>query len=86
MIKFISKSKLDSQKSDNKITHNVGEIYPQIFSNDKGIEFKENMQMETGIIWLGGYWLDSNLFSNEKCPIFILTIYHLPEYRQECLI
>lgn len=31
MTKFISKSELDSQKSDNKETHYVGTIYPQIF-------------------------------------------------------
>ena len=69
MIKFISKSELDSQKSDKKKTHYVGTIYPQIFSTDKGLEFKENMQLEAGIIWLGGYWLDSNLFPKEKCPL-----------------
>ena len=68
MIKFISKSELDSQKSDKKKTHYVGTIYPQIFSNDEVEEFKEDMQMETGIIWLGAYWLDSNLFPKEKCP------------------
>ena len=68
MVKFISKSKLDSQKSDNKKSHNVGEIYPQIFANDEVEEFKEDMQMEAGIIWLGGYMLDSNLFQKEKCP------------------
>ena len=65
MIKFISKSELDSQKSDKKKTHYVGTIYPQIFSTDKRLEFKENMQLEAGIIWLGGYWLDSNLFPKE---------------------
>lgn len=69
MPKFISKSELDSLKSDNKKTHYAGEIYPQIFSNDEGLEFKEGMQMEAGIIWLGGYMLDSNLFPKEKCPI-----------------
>ena len=69
MPKFISKRKLDSQKSDNKKSHHVGEIYPQIFSNDEVEEFKERMLMETGIIWLGGYMLDSNLFPKEKCPI-----------------
>ena len=65
MIKFISKSQLDSQKSDNKQTHNVGEIYPQIFSTDNERDFKEGMQMEAGNIWLGGYTLDSNLFPKE---------------------
>lgn len=69
MIKFISKSESDSLKSDNKRTHNVGEIYPQIFSQDEELEFKEGMKLETGIIWLGGYMLDSNLFPKEKCPI-----------------
>lgn len=69
MIKFISKSELDSQKSDNEKSHNVGEIYPQIFSTDNGLELQEDMQMEVGIIWLGGYMLDSNLFPKEKCPI-----------------
>ena len=41
MIKFISKSELDSQKSDNKETHYVGTIYPQIFSNDEVEEFND---------------------------------------------
>ena len=68
MPKFISKSKLDSKKSDNKKSHYVGRIYPQIFSTDKGLEFQENMPLEAGIIWLGGYMLDSNLFPKEKCP------------------
>ena len=68
MIKFISKSELDSKKSDNKNSHNVGEIYPQIFSTDKGPEFKENMQLEAGIIWLGGYMLDNSIFPRIKCP------------------
>ena len=69
MIKFISKSELDSKKSDNKNSHQAGEIYPQIFSNDEGLEFKEGMKLEAGIIWLGGYTLDSSLFPKEKCPI-----------------
>lgn len=69
MVKFISKSELDSQKSDNKKSHDVGEIYPQIFSHDEKLEFKEGMQMEVGLIWIGGYKIDSNLFPREKCPI-----------------
>lgn len=69
MPKFISKSMLDSKKSDRKKEHYVGTIYPQIFANDEVEEFKEDMQMEAGIIWLGGYMLDSNLFPKEKCPI-----------------
>ena len=35
MKKFISKSELNTQKTDNKNTHYVGEIYPQIFFNDE---------------------------------------------------
>ena len=69
MIKFISKSELDSQKSDNKTSHYTGEIYPQIFSTDSEVEFKEDMQMEAGIIWLGSYKLDSSIFPKERCPI-----------------
>lgn len=69
MIKFISKSESDSLKPDNKKCHQVGEVYPQIFSNDKGLEFKEGMELEAEIIWLGGYKLDSSLFPKEKCPI-----------------
>ena len=69
MPKFISKSELDSQKPDNKKSHNVGEIYPQIFSTDKGLDFKEGMPIEAGLIWLGGYMLDSRIFPKEKCPI-----------------
>jgi len=69
MPKFISKSELDSKKSDNKRTHNVGEIYPQIFSTDNEPEFKDGMQLEAGIIWLGGYMVDSKLFPKEKCPV-----------------
>ena len=69
MIKFISKSELDSKKSDNKKTHNVGEIYPEIFSHDKELEFKEDMPLEAGIIWLGGYLVDNRLFPRKKCPV-----------------
>ena len=69
MPKFISKSELDSKKSDDKRTHNVGEIYPQIFSPDNEPKFKDGMQLEAGIIWLGGYMLDSNIFPKEKCPL-----------------
>lgn len=69
MVKFISKNELNSQKFDNKKSHNTGEIYPQIFESDKVFEFKEGMQMEAGIIWLGGYMIDSELFPKEKCPI-----------------
>ena len=54
MPKLISKSELDSKKSDNKKSHYAGEIYPQIFSTDNNLEFKEDMQMEAGIIRLGG--------------------------------
>ncbi len=69
MIEFISKSESDSLKPDNKKSHQVGEIYPQIFSNDRNLEFKEGMQLEAGIIWLGGYMIDSSLFPKEKCPV-----------------
>ena len=69
MKKFISKSELNTQKTDNKNTHYVGEIYPQIFFNDENLKFTEDMQMEIGLIWLGAYKLENNLFSREKCPI-----------------
>ena len=68
MPKFISKSKLDSLKSDNKNSHNVGEIYPQIFSGEEKLKFKPDMKMEAGIIWLGGYMLDNRLFPRKRCP------------------
>lgn len=69
MTNFISKSALDSQKSDKKNTHYVGTIYPQIFENDSKFVFKEDMQMEAGIIWLGGYMINSELFPKKKCPV-----------------
>ena len=69
MVKFISKSELDSKKSDNKKSHMVGEIYPQIFSHDRNIDFTKDIKLEAGIIWLGGYKLDSSLFPKEKCPV-----------------
>jgi hypothetical protein len=69
MVKFISKSELDSKKSDNKKSHMVGEIYPQIFSHDGNIDFTKDIKLEAGIIWLGGYKLDSSLFPKEKCPV-----------------
>ena len=69
MPKFITKTELADKKSDNQNDHNVGEIYPQIFSHDKNLEFSENMQMEAGIIWLGAYYLENNLFPKIKCPI-----------------
>lgn len=70
MPKFITKTELETQKSDNKTTHNVGEIYPQIFSTDSNkLEFEENMKLKAGIIWLGEYILENNLFPKEKCPI-----------------
>ncbi len=69
MSKFITKTELVAQKSDNQHAHNVGEIYPQIFSHDKNLEFSENMPMEAGIIWLGAYYLENNLFPKVKCPI-----------------
>lgn len=69
MVKFISKSELDSLKSDNKTSHNAGEIYPQIFSHDERLEFGEDITLCAGIIWLGSYKLDNHLFPREKCPI-----------------
>ena len=69
MVKFFSKSELDSLKSDNKNSHNAGEIYPQIFSHDEGLKFSENITLGAGIIWLGSYTLDNHLFPREKCPI-----------------
>lgn len=70
MPKFITETELKTQKSDNQTTHNVGEIYPQIFSTDSAdIKFKAGMKLKAGIIWLGEYLLDNNLFPKEKCPI-----------------
>ena len=69
MTVFISKTELETQKPDNRKTYSAGEIYPQIFSHDKNLDFKPDMQLEAGIIWFGGYLLDSGLFSKEKCPV-----------------
>ena len=49
MTKFISQSKLEKQKTDNKSKHNVGEIYPQIFIHDKGLKFSKNMQLKSQV-------------------------------------
>ena len=69
MVKFFSKSELDSLKSDNKNSHTTGEIYPQIFSHDEDLEFSEDMTLGAGIIWLGSYKLENKLFPREKCPV-----------------
>ena len=69
MPKFITKIELAEKKSDNQNDHNVGEIYPQIFSHDKNLEFSENMPLEAGIIWLGAYYIENNPFPKVKCPI-----------------
>ncbi len=69
MPKFITKTELEAQKSDNQNDHNVGEIYPQIFSHDKNLNFSEDMTLEAGIIWLGAYYLENNPFPKVKCPI-----------------
>ncbi|MBO6087718.1 hypothetical protein J6P92_05155 [bacterium] len=69
MTKFVSKSELDAQKSDSRKSYYAGEIYPRIFSNDRGIEFKEDMLMEAGIIWLGGYMINSSFLPRETCPV-----------------
>ncbi len=68
MPEFISKTELELQSKDNKKTHYAGEIYQSIFSHDKGLEFKEGMQLEAGIIWFGGYLLDSTIFPKQRCP------------------
>lgn len=70
MPKFITKTELETQNSNHQNTHIVGEIYPQIFSNDsKKLDIKSEMKLEVGIIWLGGYILDNSIFPKEKCPI-----------------
>lgn len=69
MVKFFSKSELDSLKPDNKNSHITGEIYPQIFSHDENLVFSENMTLGAGIIWLGSYVLENALFPREKCPV-----------------
>ncbi len=69
MPKFVTKTELAAQKSDYQNDHNVGEIYPQIFSHDKNLNFSEDMLMEAGIIWLGAYYLENNIFPKVKCPI-----------------
>lgn len=70
MPRFITETEIKTNSSENKNIHTTGEIYPQIFSKDSNkLEFKAGMKLEAGIIWLGGYMLDSNLFPKEKCPI-----------------
>ena len=69
MPKFISKSELEVQKTNKKKTHYVGTIYPKIFKKDEITEFKEGMPLEAGIMWLGAYYIDSNLFPKLKCPV-----------------
>ena len=68
MSKLISKSELETQKSDHKNTHYVGEIYPQIFSYSEKFEFKDDMPLQTAILYLGSYQLENNLFPKQKCP------------------
>lgn len=71
MSKFISKSELQEQNKNatTEKCHNVGEIYPDIFNDEKVKEFKEGMPLEAGIIWLGGYMIKSQEFAVRKCPI-----------------
>ena len=70
MSKLISKTELITQnnKSDSTI-HSVGEIYPEIFSCSSDFDFKIGMPLETTILYLGAYQLDSTLFPKLKCPI-----------------
>lgn len=68
MATFISKTELETKKSDNKNTHYTGEIYPQIFSADINIDFSKDMDLCAGIIWLGSYSIKSSLFPKEVCP------------------
>ena len=57
------------QNSDPKNSHNVGEIYPEIFDTDKDFVFDENIPLNVAIIWLGSFELQNNIFPKEKCPI-----------------
>lgn len=69
MVTLISRTELEKQPSDNKNEHLAGVVYPQMFSGDEKINFRKNMKMKTGIIWLGSYKLDNRLFQRKKCPV-----------------
>ena len=70
MQKLISKTELECRRTNsvkNK-KHCVGEIYPEIFDTDAGIDFKNLKSLDIAIIWLGGYCLDNNILPKIKCP------------------
>lgn len=69
MTKFISKKEMETLENDNKNTHYVGEIYPQIFSHSENFEFGENMPLEAAVLYLGAYQLENSLFPKQKCPV-----------------
>ena len=68
MPNFISKTELETQTKDQKVlelTHQVGEIYPQIFSH---VTEEDLNELHTAIILLGAYKINSNLFKKQTCP------------------
>lgn len=71
MIRQLTKTQAEELKktSAKKDSHNVGEIYPEIFDSDKGLVFGEGMKLDAAIIWLGAYELDSSEFPKIKCPV-----------------
>lgn len=52
-----------------KKVHNVGEFYPEIFDEDEGVEFYEDMEFEAGVFELKSFRLKSNCFPKIKCPV-----------------
>lgn len=71
MLKFLTKT--DALKIKKiafpKKVHYVGEFYPEIFDDDEGIEFCEDMEFEAGVFELKSFKLKSNCFPKIKCPV-----------------
>ena len=71
MIRQLTKTQAEELKktSAKKESYNVGEIYPEIFDSDRDLVFQEGMKLDSAIIWLGAYELDSSSFPKIKCPV-----------------
>ena len=52
-----------------KKVHYVCEFYPEIFDEDEGVEFYEDMEFEAGVFELKSFRLKSNCFPKIKCPV-----------------
>ena len=69
MAKLKSKSEVEKQLPSETKTHYTGEIYSEIFSHTNNSELNEKMPLDTAVMWLGSFRLDSSKFPKEKCPI-----------------